>query len=242
MHGIQTVFREINRHSYKQRTGSFQLHTCTVNYECFIIRAMNTKQIAQAMKKSLFVILAVSTIGCHKSSKGGSLNGKMSDMSGYSNFADQEDHVFYDMTVKDMAEAMDEKKTFAVYFGYDTCEWCLDAVPVINEAAKQTGQTVGYVNTRAEASWQKNTDIEDYDLLIEKVGEFLEYDDDGIRHLYAPTLFFIKEGEVVEFHEGTLEGHNARNRAMTPEEREELRLILVEKFAAMTDGKTPATE
>lgn len=194
------------------------------------------------MIKGLFLILAISTIGCRKGSAGGSVTGEMSDMSGYSNFADQESHVFYDMTVKEMADAMDEKKTFAVYFGYDTCEWCLDAVPVINEAAKQTGQTVGYVNTRADSSWQKNTDITDYDLLLEKVGEFLEYDDAGIRHLYAPTLFFIKDGAVVDFHEGTLEGHNARNRAMTAEEREELRVILVEKFAKMTDGKIPEAE
>jgi len=63
-----------------------------------------------------------------------------------------------------------------------------------------------------------------------------------VRHLYAPTLFFIKDGEVVAFHEGTLEGHNARNRAMTAEEREELRLILLEKFAAMSDGNVPAVE
>ena len=156
------------------------------------------------------------------------MTGKKSDMSGYSNFADQETHVYYDMN---------EKRTFAVYFGYDTCEWCLDAVPVINEAAKESNQTVGYINTRAKPSWEKNTDIDDYDLLIEKVGEFLEYDENGIRHLYVPTLFFIKDGAVVEFHEGTLEGHNAKLRAMTAEEREELKQILLTKFAAMSDGE-----
>lgn len=202
---------------------------------------MKKRTVTQALKLSLFLILALSMIGCRRHAAGG-VTGERSDMSGYSNFADQEDHVFYDMTVKDMADAMDAKKTFAVYFGYDTCEWCLDAVPVINEAAKQSGQTVGYVNTRSNPNWENNTEIKDYDLLIEKVGDRLEYDDAGVRHLYAPTLFFIKDGEVVAFHEGTLEGHNARNRAMTAEEREELRLILLEKFAAMSDGNVPAVE
>ena len=67
--------------------------------------------------------------------------------------------------------------------------------------------------------------------------KFLEYDENGIRHLYVPTLFFIKDGAVVEFHEGTLEGHNAKLRAMTAEEREELKQILLTKFAAMSDGE-----
>ena len=187
------------------------------------------------MLRWLFVIGILFSAGCKKQSVGQPLSGPKSDMARYSNFADQEEHIFYDLTVKEMAQAMDEKRTFAVYFGYDSCEWCLDAVPVINEAAKQSGQTVGYVDTRANPAWEKNTDIDDYDLLVEKVGEYLEFDDKGVRHLYVPTLFFIKEGKVVQFHEGTLEGHNARNRAMTPEEREELRLILLDKFAAMSD-------
>jgi predicted bacteriocin transport accessory protein len=186
---------------------------------------------------SLLCISALFTVSCKKKNTGEPMTGKKSDMSGYSNFADQETHIYYDMTVKQMAEAMNEKRTFAVYFGYDTCEWCLDAVPVINEAAKESNQTVGYINTRAKPSWEKNTDIDDYDLLIEKVGEFLEYDENGIRHLYVPTLFFIKDGAVVEFHEGTLEGHNAKLRAMTAEEREELKQILLTKFAAMSDGE-----
>ncbi len=184
---------------------------------------------------SLLCINVLFTAACKKRTTGTPVTGKKSDMSTYTNFLDQETHIYYDMTVKEMAKAMDEKRTFAVYFGYDTCEWCLDAVPVINDAAKETGFTVGYVNTRAKPSWKKNTDIDDYDLLIEKVGEYLEYDDAGIRHLYVPTVFFIKEGTVVAFHEGTLEGHNARLRAMTAEEREELRQILLVKFAAMSD-------
>ena len=189
---------------------------------------------------AIFAVCAVVLAGgCRKKEKvGEKLTGEMSDMSTYTNFQDQETHVFYDLTIPEMAQAMGEKKTSAVYFGYDTCEWCLDAVPVINDAAKATENVVGYINTRKDPSWEHNTDMEDYDLLVEKIGGYLDFDASGKRKLYVPMLFFIKDGKVVATHEGTLEGHNAKNRAMTAEEREELRLILVDKFAMMAEQET----
>ena len=193
------------------------------------------KKFRRDIRLAVLAVLMCAACACSKPNTGLPVTGEKSDMSQYINFADQDTHIYYDLTIRGMADAMDDKRTFVVYFGYDTCEWCLDAVPVINDAAKETGYTVGYINTRANPAWQKNTDMDDYDLLIEKAGEFLDYDADGVRHLYAPTLFFIKEGKVVAIHEGTLEGHNARIRAMTAEEREELKGILLEKFHLLDD-------
>lgn len=203
--------------------------------ELCIIVSMKKPDRINRLATIVFCFILFLMSACAKSQKTEPVSGEMSDMSGYLNFADQDAHIFYDMTVQDMAQAMDEGKSFVVYFGYDTCEWCLDAVPVINDAAKETGWTVGYVNTRAKPSWNKNTDIDDYDLLVEKVGSYLEFDAQGIRHLYAPTLFFIKNGQVAAMHEGTLEGHNAKLVAMTAEEREELKGILVEKFSVLNE-------
>lgn len=155
-----------------------------------------------------------------------------SDMSGYEGFTD-ENHVFYDMTVSDAAGLMDQGKTFAVYFGFAKCPWCIDAVPVLNEEAKAAGMKVGYVDTRKDPSWQSNLDVDDYDLLTEKFGEYLEYDDDGIRHLYTPHVFFIKDGAVVYEHSGTADGHVAYEREMSPEELEELTEAYREGFARM---------
>lgn len=145
-----------------------------------------------------------------------------SDMSGYSTLTDEE-HVFYDLTVKDMAEMMDEGETFVVYFGFDHCAWCLEAVPLLNEAAKEAEMTVGYINTRADEEWQSNLDIDDYDLVVEKLGDYLSYDNDGVKHLYTPFVCFIKDGSVVYTHEGTIPDHNAKEETLTDEEKEEVK-------------------
>ena len=165
------------------------------------------------------------------------LTGPKSDMSAYEYLYD-EDHVYYDLTVKEMVEAMEEGNTFVVLFGYAECEWCVEAVPVLNDIAKEFEFQVAYIDTRKDPSWKKNTDLLDYDLLVKTVGEYLEFDSDGIRHLYTPTLFVIKDGAVVATHEGTVEGHNARNRPMKEEEMEELRTIYRELFSLVTEGET----
>ena len=163
------------------------------------------------------------------------LSGEKSDMKDYIALFD-EDHVFYDLDVETMVNAMKEKKTFVAYFGYPACEWCIEAVPILNQAAKENEMQVGYINTRSNPEWQKNTDIDNYDLLISTVGEYLEYDSDGVRHLYTPSVFFIREGKVIGFHEGTVENHNARNRAMSEEEQEVLRNIYRDMFRDLLNG------
>ena len=157
--------------------------------------------------------------------------GEESDMSGYTGL--DEDHVFVDTSVQEMLSDMDNGMTFAVYYGFVKCPWCQEAVPVLNESAKEAGYRVGYINTRPTSDIHSNTEIPDYDLLTEAVGEYFPLDEDGIPHLYTPFVFFIKDGKVQEVHQGTVDGHDAHERRMTSEEEEELRRIYDECFAAL---------
>ena len=158
--------------------------------------------------------------------------GQKSDMTGYPDFADT-DHVFIDSNVKDVVNRYQKGETFAVFFGFSNCPWCREAMPLLNEVAKENGRKVYYVNTRAKEGITSNTEIDDYDLLVENLGEFFPYDNDGIRHLYVPFVFFIKDGVVVSYHEGTTDDHDATERKMTPEEQDELISIYEEGFYLM---------
>ena len=65
------------------------------------------------MKKTVMCLLAAAALaGC----TGTPVKDEIvkSDMSGYTTLED-DDHVFYDLSVKQMAEKMDEKETFTVY-------------------------------------------------------------------------------------------------------------------------------
>jgi len=172
----------------------------------------------------LFCFLILSVNACASQNK--------SDMSGYEGF-DDKDHVFYDMSVKDVSDAMERKETFAVYFGFSKCPWCIAALPYLNEEAKAAGVKVGYVDTRKDPSWSSNIDIDDYDLFVEKFSDYLEYDDNGIKHLYTPHVFFVKNGETVFEHNGTVEGHDATERSLSQEEVQQLKDIYREGFEAM---------
>ncbi len=148
-----------------------------------------------SMIKKIIVVCMVLLCGCTKTTT------HKSDMSGYEGFTD-ENHVFYDMTVKDMISKMNQKDTFVVYFGFSECPYCIQAMPILNTVAKENNQTIGYINTRKDSSWESNTDIDDYDEVVDIFGEYLEYDDEGKKHLYTPHVFFIKEGNVVYQFEG----------------------------------------
>jgi thiol-disulfide isomerase/thioredoxin len=151
--------------------------------------------------------------------------------------------VFYDTSVKEMAADMDAGKTLAVCFGSADCSWCREAMPLINDAAENAGFEVGYIDTRKNPEWKSNMDIDDYDLLVERVGEYLGFDQEGLRHLYTPSLFVFRFGKVVGYHEGTVETHNANVREMSQEEKLALREIYRDMFDVMKngkdDGKTP---
>ncbi len=184
----------------------------------------------------LVVLILLGMTGCVKKEE--PVNGcdiseecsEAADMSGYEYYAESEDYVYVKSSVKDMAEMMDEGKSFVIYFGFARCPWCRDAMPVLNEAAKETGtDTVYYVDTRAKEEWKSNLDIDDYDLFVEKAGDYLKLDENGIKHLYTPMVLFIKDGKIVET--VSAPDYDAHEEAISDELREELKNTYLEAFA-----------
>ena len=152
------------------------------------------------------------------------------DMSAYEYYDNSEDYVYVTAYVKDMAEMMDEGKSFVIYFGFSRCPWCRDAMPILNEAAKEAGfDTVYYVNTREKEEWKSNLDIDDYDLFVELAGDYLKLDDNNIKHLYTPMVLFIKDGKIVET--VSAPDYDAHEEAISDELREELKNTYLEAFA-----------
>ena len=176
--------------------------------------------------RKLLILLLVLMMGCSSS------NSNKADMSGYEGFNDDK-HVFVESVMKEVSEKMDKGETFAVYFGFSRCPWCVEAVPIINEVAKEYKATVLYVNTRKNEEWKSNIDIDDYDLFIEKFGDYVPLDENNIKHLYTPHIFFIKDGKVVSEHAYTVDGHDAHERKLTEEEIEEVKGYYKEGFEAM---------
>lgn len=118
------------------------------------------------------------------------------DMSGYSALVGQ-DTVFRDMSIQDLVREMDAGSTFIVVFSHSKCPWCNAVLPVLNELGTEEAIPIGHVNTRKKPEWHSNTAMEDYDLLVQVLGEYFPLDDLNRSHLYVPHVFFIRKGEVV---------------------------------------------
>lgn len=155
--------------------------------------------------------------------------GRKADMSGYKGFTDK-DHVFEAATADEILKALDDKKTFTLYFGFDTCPWCIEAVPVLNETAKEYKTKVLYNNTRPNRTETSNSQMPDYEKIVNRLGEYFDKDETGKPKLYVPFVLFVRNGQVVKTHEGTVAGHVPSEAPMTAEQRQELQNIYRDGF------------
>ena len=139
--------------------------------------------------------------------------------------------------------------TGVIYFGFPQCPWCRTLVPYLEEIGKSFGiKNIYYLNI---LDLRDSYELEDkkvvktkegskeyYELLdiLDKYLEeyFLTNDngkkiDTGVKRLYAPTTVVVKDGKIVDFHEGTVESQK-KFVALTKEEISELKKRLSNMF------------
>ena len=151
----------------------------------------------------------------------------VADMSGYACAADYDkEYRFRNMTVAEMAAEMDAHSTFIVYTGFDNCPWCNVVLNPLNDLATERGIEIAYIDTRSDPSWKSNLDLLDYDLFIERVGSVLAEDDNGVPHLYVPHCFFIRNGQLVHDHSGTVPSQASPSDPLSEEELKEYHDII----------------
>ena len=97
----------------------------------------------------------------------------------------------------------------------------------------------GKVNMEKEGS-------ADYYDILELLGEHASvYDglnDDTIKRLYFPTVVFVKDGEIVGFHEGTVDSQEDASVYIDANQQKELKNILRGYFNKLKDERCPANE
>ena len=104
-----------------------------------------------------------------------------------------EDNVFVYRDIEEIIDIM-ENGTGVVYLGFPECPWCNYYVKYLNEVAKEIGITrIYYYNIYEDRS--NNT--ENYQRIVELLGENLQYDEEGRLRVYVPNVSFHIEGEVI---------------------------------------------
>lgn len=134
------------------------------------------------------------------------------------------------------------EQTGVIYFGFPECPWCRNAVPVLIDAAKELSiDKIYYFNAleiRDMKSLDENGNIivekdgtDEYKRLVEILYDYLDayegLNDSTIKRLYFPTIVFVKDGEIIGVHTGTVDSQTNPSISLTNSEYEELKDIYV---------------
>ena len=109
-------------------------------------------------------------------------------------------------------------------FNISSCPWCKEAKPILKKVAKENGIDIQYVKVRDEEKNRLYTD-EQKAIIEPYIQDYMSNNDEGVLTLYVPLVLVVKDGKVIDGHEGTLESHDATERKMTNDEKEQLTKI-----------------
>ena len=158
-----------------------------------------------------------------------------------------------------LEEAIDiiKNDTWVIYFGYPSCPWCRNAVPVLLDAASSTSlDTIYYVNAYNIRDVKEIDDDGNivttnegdrlYDDLLEVLDDILDpytiIDDNGEvidlgeKRLYVPMVLFVKDGEVVSYHLSTVDSQEDPSISLNDSQRDELYNIYLDGINNVVGG------
>ena len=125
-------------------------------------------------------------------------------------------------TTEEVLNLIDKKKSFVLYFGFDTCPWCRSVVPTLASISKELNQEVYYIDVKdIRDTYELDDDnkpklvkkgSKDYSKLLEKLEPVLEdytlTDSDnneikvGEKRIYAPSIVSVIDGKAKELTTG----------------------------------------
>ena len=165
-----------------------------------------------------------------------SLNGKENESGEtYPNVNIPNDNKIVYSNYDQIFEVLDD--TGVIYFGYPKCPWCRNAVPVLLEAAEEVGiNQIYYLNNETDRDTKVLKDgkvitekegSDNYNKLLEKLGDKVStyegLEDESFKRLYFPTVVVVKDGEITDYIEGTVDSQKDPYTPLTKTQRQELK-------------------
>ena len=109
------------------------------------------------------------------------------------------DNVFVYRSAEEIINIL-EHGTGVVYLGFPECPWCTAYVPYLNEVAKANDvDKVYYYNILNDR--KDNTD--NYKKMVDILKDYLKFDEEGNKRIYAPSVIAVKDGEILDFDDET---------------------------------------
>lgn len=150
---------------------------------------------------------------------------------------------------EEIEKIFENEKSAIIYFGFDSCPWCRNAIPVLIDVCKENDISTIYYMSLKDIRDKKvlNEDkkvvtesegTEEYQRLLELFKDDIDvYDglnDDSIKRIYAPTVYFIKDGKIVKKHISTVDSQEDPKEKLTDEQINELKNIYKDGITKMS--------
>lgn len=117
--------------------------------------------------------------------------------------------------------------TGVIYLGFPGCPWCRNIIPVLFEVAKENNiNTIYYANPREI----KSDNADNYEKIKTMLSEYLEENEEGVKTLYVPDVYFIKDGKIVGHHLSSVSSQTDPYTSLNSEQVTELKNIYQDLF------------
>lgn len=104
-----------------------------------------------------------------------------------------DDNVFVYRDMEEIIKILENGRGI-VYLGFPECPWCQAYVPYLNDVAKEVGiSKIYYYNILND----RKEETDNYKKILELLGEYVEYNDEGNKRIYAPTVIFVDNGKIL---------------------------------------------
>lgn len=134
------------------------------------------------------------------------------------------------LKLKDVPELMEHGYTGILYIGYESCPYCQEVKPLVYEAKSNYPVNFKYIKLKNKNNDRLFTD-EDKGNVYKYFHKYMDKNDDGTYSIYSPLVVAVKNGQVLNMHLSTVDGHDASVAKMTDKQRTLVQACINELFA-----------
>lgn len=123
------------------------------------------------------------------------------------------------ITGKEILNKLDNEEPTIIYFGYPYCPWCRSVISnLVDIVTENKISNFYYVDVN-------NVDAGTISKIKIRLDKYLDYNDEGVKTLYVPDVYFIENGDIKFHHVSNIESYKDPFTKMTDERIKELKSI-----------------
>ena len=118
---------------------------------------------------------------------------------------------------KELLNKLESKESTIIYFGYSDCPWCRSIISTLTDVVIENNiDNFYYVNV-------KKIDKSTVNKIKIRLNDYLEENDNGIKTLYVPDVYFIKDGDIKYHYLSNIDSVKNPYKKMNEEQIKELK-------------------